>query len=109
MSKTVAGRIVVMGDAAHMASPMTAAGAHTAMEDALGLWNAFSTGGGDIDGALRTYDKWGIQRTKNLLRASRAVSSDLVPSKQAIRSPSTLLSEQHTSIAATKPKALPLI
>merc|ERR1712232_1251363 len=32
VSKTVAGRIVVMGDAAHMASPMTAAGAHTGMK-----------------------------------------------------------------------------
>jgi len=110
LSKTVHGRVLVMGDSAHMASPMTAAGAHTAMEDALGLWHAFSSAS-DVDAALRTYNKGAVRRTKNLLHTSRAVSRDLVPKqggKQAVRSPSTLLSSHHTSLTGTSPQALAL-
>lgn len=108
VSKTVAGRIVIMGDAAHMASPMTAAGAHVAMQDALALWDVFVSGADDVDAALRTYDKGGIQRTKSLLRTSRAVSSDLVPRKHAVQSPATLLSEHHTDTTNTAPQTLRL-
>lgn len=36
------GRIILIGDAAHMASPRTASGAHTAILDAVGLLNSFS-------------------------------------------------------------------
>merc|ERR1719473_2535614 len=41
-TKTVNGRVVVIGDAAHVASPWTAAGAHTALLDAEALQEAFS-------------------------------------------------------------------
>ncbi len=40
--KVVNGRLILMGDAAHMASPRTAAGAHTGILDAAGLLEALS-------------------------------------------------------------------
>lgn len=112
VERTVEGRIVVIGDAAHMASPMTAAGAHYAMKDAEALWECFSAGGDqgvDIATALQKYDIGGVQRTRSLLRTSRAVSSDLVPRKQAVKSPTTLLSQRHTDTAVTAPRALRLV
>jgi len=107
----VAGRIVVMGDAAHLATPMTAAGAHTAVEDAFGLLKAFSSRAGSVEAALSAYDKGATQRAKSLLRISRAVSKDILPKagKGAVQSPATLLAEQHTDLAATSPQALLLI
>lgn len=111
ISKTVAGRVCVIGDAAHMASPMTAAGAHVGMKDALGLWEAFKSGSGDIDGALRLYDKGGVARTQSLLRTSRACSQDLLPrqGKHAVKSPQTLLSQHHTATNSTAPQFLRLV
>lgn len=40
--RVVNGRVVIIGDAAHMASPRTASGAHTAILDAMGLLTSFS-------------------------------------------------------------------
>lgn len=102
-SRTVNGRVLLMGDAAHMASPFTAAGAHTAMLDALGLLKAFASSGANVDAALRAYEKGGNQRTKSLLRQSHACSKHLLPKqgKKAVQSPSTLLCQKHTDIAST--------
>ena len=101
-TRTVNGSLVLMGDAAHMASPFTAAGAHVAMLDALGLLEAFRSEA-SIDAALRAYDVGGIQRSKSLLRQSRACTKDLLPKhgKKAVQSPSTLLSDKHTNITTT--------
>jgi len=103
-SETLNGRVLLMGDAAHMASPFTAAGAHTAMLDALGLCQAFTTQATSVDAALRAYDKGGVQRAKSLLRQSRACTRDLLPKrgKAAVHSPSTLLSHKHTDVATTR-------
>ena len=96
--KTVAGRTVVLGDAAHLSTPWTAAGAYTAMLDAVALREvfgsrAFQSGRGDIDSALQNYDKGGIERAQNLLRQSRACSRGLIPrqGKHAIPSPASLV------------------
>merc|ERR1711998_26220 len=78
-SKTVAGRVVVIGDAAHLSTPWTAAGAHTAFEDALGLRRVFARSGADVDAALRAYDKGGVTRAQALLRQSHACSRHLIP------------------------------
>ena len=94
------GRIVLLGDAAHMASPRTAVGAHTAILDALGLMEAFSDvtthqappkddshDSGDIlslnmdmiDVALQRYSQYGgISRAHELYARSRQVSSEFV-------------------------------
>lgn len=90
VNRTVSGRVVVMGDAAHMASPFTAGGAHTAMLDAVALGEALAPGAhADLDAALRSYDKGGVQRTKALLRQSRAVTRLMLPKqgKHAVPSP----------------------
>ncbi|KAL3908538.1 MAG: hypothetical protein SGILL_008444, partial [Bacillariaceae sp.] len=50
-------RVVILGDAAHMASPRTAVGAHTAILDALALKEAFEMEPNDIDAALELYSK----------------------------------------------------
>mmetsp|Transcript_691 Transcript_691/g.1258 ORF Transcript_691/g.1258 Transcript_691/m.1258 type:complete len:412 (-) Transcript_691:397-1632(-) len=93
VSKTVTGRIVVLGDAAHLSTPWTAAGAHTAFLDAEGLYDVFASGGVDIDRALKAYNKGGVQRAHALLRQSRACSKRLIPrqGKHAIPSPATLV------------------
>lgn len=74
--KVVAGRLVVIGDAAHMASPATAAGAHTGMLDVAGLFQSFSLNAGlsNIDAALRMYAPEGEKRAKQLYLRSKEVS-----------------------------------
>lgn len=91
--RIVNGRIVLIGDAAHMASPRTASGAHTAVLDAVALFEAFANvGAGDVDGALKTYDQEALPRAKQLYRRSREVSREFVPpgGKKMIQSPASL-------------------
>jgi 2-polyprenyl-6-methoxyphenol hydroxylase-like FAD-dependent oxidoreductase len=92
--KTVAGRIVIIGDAAHMASPRTASGAHTAVLDAVGLLDAFlNARAGDVDGALKAYNDEAVLRAKQLYQRSREVSRQFVPpgGKGRVRSPAGLV------------------
>jgi 2-polyprenyl-6-methoxyphenol hydroxylase-like FAD-dependent oxidoreductase len=83
-SRVVNGHCVLVGDAAHMASPMTAAGAHTAVLDAVGLLNAFATAAGStgmsgppglIDRALGAYEGPALERAAALFARSRALSA----------------------------------
>ena len=67
-----------MGDAAHMASPRTAAGAHTGVLDAAGLLEAFSAHPDSLDDAIRAYGMGGVQRAKELYLRSKEVSRPLV-------------------------------
>merc|ERR1712232_1484706 len=91
--KVTAGRVILVGDAAHMASPRTAVGAHTAILDAIGLRQAFQGVKGDIDSAVKRYSRDGVQRARGLLQRSRDVSREFVPAEgmSAIISPSLLL------------------
>ena len=74
-----AGRLLLVGDAAHMASPRTAVGAHTAILDALALRQALE-GDADaasrsaevIDEALRRYAPGGVQRAAQLLQRAHS-------------------------------------
>jgi len=93
VSQAVAGRVVVLGDAAHLSTPWTAAGAHTAFLDAKALRDAFVAAGGDADSALRAYNKGAVRRAHGLLRQSRACSRRLVPArgKHAAPSPASLV------------------
>jgi 2-polyprenyl-6-methoxyphenol hydroxylase-like FAD-dependent oxidoreductase len=91
--KVTAGRVILVGDAAHMASPRTAVGAHTAILDAIGLRHAFQDVRGDIDSAVKLYNRDGVQRAQGLLQRSRHFSREFVPAEgvSAIVSPSLLL------------------
>ena len=83
--EVVNGRRVLVGDAAHTASPRTAAGAHTAVLDALGLFEAFqpvlqaeagaADWGATVDAALASYATGGVIRASELYARSLQVSA----------------------------------
>jgi 2-polyprenyl-6-methoxyphenol hydroxylase-like FAD-dependent oxidoreductase len=91
-SRVVSGHCVLVGDAAHMASPMTAAGAHTAVLDAVGLLNAFATAADStalsapsslVDRALAAYAGPALERAAALYARSRALSAPVaVPAER---------------------------
>lgn len=94
--QVVAGRIVLVGDAAHMASPRTAAGAHTAVLDALALREVFQralAAGLGVDQALSEYNRDAVARAAALHARSREVATQFVPpgGLRDVRSPSTLV------------------
>ncbi|KAI9022365.1 hypothetical protein DFJ74DRAFT_669222 [Hyaloraphidium curvatum] len=81
------GRLILVGDAAHMASPRTASGAHTAVLDAAGLLEAFFPVARTLDGkphagpkagideAVEAYAPGGKQRARQLYERSVEVSA----------------------------------
>ena len=84
-SKIVLGRLVLVGDAAHMASPRTGAGAHTAVMDGLGLYDAFTAalagrgGNGPLaERLLALYQPDALERAAALYARSREVSADVI-------------------------------
>lgn len=90
------GRVVVVGDAAHMASPRTAVGAHTAVLDAVALHEAFAAvPAGDVEAALQLYGPDGVERAQQLWERTRAVSKDFLPrgGKESVLSPATLVNQ----------------
>merc|ERR1711998_93001 len=99
--KTVAGRVVLLGDAAHLSTPWTAAGAHTAILDAVALFQALSSAG-DVGRALAAYDEGAIKRASRLLRQSQACSRRLIPwrGKRAVKSPSALIPAKERLVTA---------
>jgi 2-polyprenyl-6-methoxyphenol hydroxylase-like FAD-dependent oxidoreductase len=79
------GRLIMIGDAAHMASPRTAAGAHTGVLDAAGILAAFSANPSTIDDAIAAYAPGGEQRARDLYARSKEVSRSLVYRAEADR------------------------
>jgi 2-polyprenyl-6-methoxyphenol hydroxylase-like FAD-dependent oxidoreductase len=66
------GRTVIIGDAAHAASPATGQGASMALEDAVALAEAIREAGG-IDDALAAYE----ERRREPVEANTAASARL--------------------------------
>lgn len=64
-----AGRVVLLGDAAHTAHFSIGSGTRLAMEDALALARALVASGVDVDGALERYEE---QRHLEVLKLQRA-------------------------------------
>jgi 2-polyprenyl-6-methoxyphenol hydroxylase-like FAD-dependent oxidoreductase len=79
-------RIMLLGDAAHMASPRTGAGAYTAMVDAVILGQAFQKSDSITD-ALERYNQNTVKRGKQLYRSSRQSARSFAPLPDA-RTPS---------------------
>jgi 2-polyprenyl-6-methoxyphenol hydroxylase-like FAD-dependent oxidoreductase len=90
--RVVAGRIVLLGDAAHMASPRTGAGAYTAMCDAVVLGEALQHEE-TLAGALRKYNSNTVQRGKQLYQRSREAAMLFAPVNCVPVSPLTLLED----------------
>lgn len=67
----VSGRMVLLGDAAHAATPNMGQGACQAIEDAVTLTNLINDR--DIDSALKRYDKIRVKHTKKVILKSRNI------------------------------------
>ena len=101
------GRVLLLGDAAHMASPRTAVGAHTAILDALALQEAMAPllqtsaeafndkkkNAQLIDRALRWYSRDGVSHAQQLYARTREVSQEFVPEGK-ILSPEAIYAEE---------------
>jgi 2-polyprenyl-6-methoxyphenol hydroxylase-like FAD-dependent oxidoreductase len=83
-------RILLLGDAAHMASPRTGAGAFSAMVDAVVLERAFKHGK-NIAESLKIYNKNTVDRGKELYHRSRKSASYFAPKNRKIVSPKDLI------------------
>ncbi|CAK0894053.1 unnamed protein product [Prorocentrum cordatum] len=90
--RVVANRIVLLGDAAHMASPRTGAGAYTAMCDSVVLGEALQKEE-TLGGALRRYNSSTVKRGKQLYQRSRAAAMSFAPPDCVPVSPLTLLED----------------
>lgn len=86
----VAGRIVLLGDAAHLSSPRTGAGAYTAMLDAAALGSAFSHAT-TISEALDVYNQRAVQRARTLFDTSRSAGRAFAPDRHHTISPPDVL------------------
>ena len=84
----VAGRVLLLGDAAHMASPNTGSGARAAFADALSLRSclieSFTSAGehdaaAKIDAALQAYNIDTVDRGRQLLQLSHHVGQRYIP------------------------------
>ena len=58
--RVVNGKVCIIGDCAHMASPNTGAGAHSAMLDAVALGETYAECKGNIDATLKAYNPKGV-------------------------------------------------
>ena len=71
-----AGRVTLLGDAAHPMLPHAGQGAAQAMEDAVGLGLALRPAldpGGDIEDALRRYERVRSARTRDMVQLGRRI------------------------------------
>ena len=84
--KVVQNRIILLGDASHMASPRTGAGAYTAMTDAVVLEAAFKQGI-NIKECLKLYNLNTVARGKGLYDRSRKSAVYFAPANREIISP----------------------
>jgi 2-polyprenyl-6-methoxyphenol hydroxylase-like FAD-dependent oxidoreductase len=82
-------RIILLGDAAHMASPRTGAGAYTAMVDAVTLGTALEQCN-TIDEALQFYNDDTVERGRRLWKRSRQAAAYFAPASSPPVSPASL-------------------
>ena len=84
------GRIALLGDAAHLASPRTGAGAYTAMVDEVTLGAAIEQAV-TIEQALHLYNDNTVLRGAQLFQRSRLAAREFAPSGRQIPSPQQVL------------------
>jgi FAD-dependent urate hydroxylase len=96
-----AGRLTLLGDAAHTMPPTLAQGTNQALLDAMVLRKALSTvrhGDGDVAGALRWYEK---TRRRKVRAVSWVTTQQVSRSESALR-PATLISDRVMTWALTR-------
>lgn len=76
-ARMAAGRVALVGDAAHLASPISAAGARMALQDALALEEAFGQEGADVTAALRRYEAARLDGVSAIVASARAQAAAL--------------------------------
>jgi 2-polyprenyl-6-methoxyphenol hydroxylase-like FAD-dependent oxidoreductase len=86
----VAGRIALLGDAAHLSSPRTGAGAYTAMLDAWALGTAFNDAS-SVQEALTLYNRDAVPRARALYDRSRRAGRAFAPDRRHSVSPTDVL------------------
>ena len=89
-------RVALLGDAAHMASPRTGAGAYTAMVDALVLGAALEQANA-VEEALQLYNENTVARGQQLYQRSREAAAYFAPEGRSIASPKALLQRMEHS------------
>jgi 2-polyprenyl-6-methoxyphenol hydroxylase-like FAD-dependent oxidoreductase len=89
-AQVVAGRVALLGDAAHLSSPRTGAGAYTAMLDAWALGTAF-TDASSVREALALYNRDAVPRAKALYDRSRKAGRAFAPDRRHSVSPTEVL------------------
>jgi 2-polyprenyl-6-methoxyphenol hydroxylase-like FAD-dependent oxidoreductase len=93
--KVVQNRILLLGDAAHMASPRTGAGAFSAMVDAVVLETAFKQSE-TIEEALKLYNENTVKRGRDLYERSCKSASYFAPKNKTTVSPKVLIERLHS-------------
>lgn len=81
--RAVRGRLVLVGDAAHLASPITGSGSRMAMEDAVGLEQAI-LGSNTLDEALAVYAEMRLEEARGIVQFGRAYMAErrIIPPKR---------------------------
>jgi 2-polyprenyl-6-methoxyphenol hydroxylase-like FAD-dependent oxidoreductase len=96
--------VVLLGDALHMATPRTGAGAYSAMIDAVALGEALEGGQGQgaqgaqgthgLDEALEVYGRQAVARSDDLHRSSRSHAGYFAPDPSTTISPAVFAFDQ---------------
>ena len=99
----VKNRVVLLGDCAHLVTPNTARGGHTALLDAQALRTSLSAvgTGASVDEALAHYNTGARERARALLEMGRARNARYLPpgGVQAAMRPADLLLRQQQARA----------
>lgn len=79
--RLVSGRVCLVGDAAHLPSPMTGRGFDASAQDAIALADALGGIGnrGSISGALRRYEVARLDAARQLVRSGQSFSNSFAP------------------------------
>jgi 2-polyprenyl-6-methoxyphenol hydroxylase-like FAD-dependent oxidoreductase len=86
--RLVRGRLCLVGDAAHLPTPMTAMGLRSAFDDALALYDAVAAckrTDAPLAEALATYDRARLAAVKQIVLGGQAFSRDFVRTARAWR------------------------
>jgi 2-polyprenyl-6-methoxyphenol hydroxylase-like FAD-dependent oxidoreductase len=85
-----AGRVTLLGDAAHPMLPHAGQGAAQALEDAVGLGLALGPAG-DLEDALRRYERVRFARTRDMVRLGRRIAGTTTTRSRLIQAVRTLV------------------